>query len=798
MSTDRSTAVQIDYQPTTRVNGIRFGVRDHFTQGEWDHILYYDTRRYVTRLAARPLEQYEDPAFLTGEPHDMYELRYIRCLAFYARTRLPLTFALAQIYTPAAFPLDDAPKMQEWRRVFNDHYAQVFTMDAGNERRRNDVSVRLESLTFALSLAGFGVTTSFGYEAISTSVLEQILAMPISERKKQAVRWMSRFLALNPLSAITSEIGFPDKESELSRERRLWQNLLDESRSEITVRLQSYVFGELLQRIESPVIRTAPTTGRTTEITSTRIGKGKIAWSTWNGSSIHLRNLARYCLENSFDTVNQLLCVNDKGETGLDQFMMRMERTSSQSYYDFCRSAIRTLLEWYSASHDASINVKRLFPRLQRRSSRRYGYVLNMGAMQLLIFTLLDPESPFINENDLMQFRCRRAVLIQLATGARIESVCLLLQDCLSEHDGRTWLRLHKTKRGKEHRVEVKADVVQWIREAIMVSPDQEITAPKGHDKPGDGLTRKRVFANSRNSGVLTGSTVNRFLSMVQQQLWTHVHPNGREFRTHDLRRTKATQMLSHGHNLDDIKEQLGQNGVRSLIPYLATGAPEFQQWFREIFEEGVWENSSAAPETSDAMAVDTVIEQSLKQTSTMAAQQLVMRLIQDAEDDVGRKLVDPAIIPLSATREGLPRMMHNCTAHLGVNCGHTELDCFGCSNHYRPDQGSLPAHVVELFRWMVRIIHGEELERRRKKKQRTEAFQSPASIREKLEQALRVLLKDKFQLTSTARKEVSKRLWAAANLYYRSCSKQNPAPTHQEAYDFLSGLPSTQSPLDV
>jgi hypothetical protein len=301
------------------------------------------------------------------------------------------------------------------------------------------------------------------------------------------------------------------------------------------------------------------------------------------------------------------------------------------------------------------------------------------------------------------------------------------------------------------------------------------------------------------DDGPLTPEHINKFLKRLQARLWPQNHPNGRPFTSHDFRRTKATEMLIDGRDVREIKEQLGHKNITSLIPYLATGSPEFQEWFLQIFLEGIWQNVTPAPDQPDAIAVDAVLTQSWRQTQTLAVERFVHDLILQAIDDLGDEVIaednHPQTIPLYAT--GLPRMTHNCTAHEGVNCGHTELDCFSCLDYYRPDDGSLSAHLVELFRWMVRILHGEMLEQRRKKgKQRTEAFLAPTLTREKLERAVQVLLREKFSLSGDLTAQVKNRLRKAAETYYRIQGKTNPAPTHQAANDYLLTLSADISPL--
>jgi integrase len=333
------------------------------------------------------------------------------------------------------------------------------------------------------------------------------LEAPIALQQKASIRLLARLLAPESLSPVTRVPGIIERTSDLSRERRLWEDtVLTKVDVELTQVVHAYVFGELLERTERAVIRTLETQ-RVDAKGSIRVSKGKIQVNTWAGCSRMLRRLVAYCLERQITAVSQLLAVDEHGMTVLDRYIEDSLIRGHTSVIDGFRSVVRNWLEWYEAIYHVSINLKRIFPPLKNRPTRTFGKILHLSSMHLLILTLLDRQTPFIDENDLLQYRCRRAVLIQIATGVRIESACLLLQDCLTEYDGRYWLRFHKTKKGKEHVVEVKEDVATWINEALRVSAKREIAALWGQTAVADGLTRKRVFAEYplHSSWVRTG-----------------------------------------------------------------------------------------------------------------------------------------------------------------------------------------------------------------------------------------------------------------------------------------------------
>ena len=90
------------------------------------------------------------------------------------------------------------------------------------------------------------------------------------------------------------------------------------------------------------------------------------------------------------------------------------------------KSAIRSWLELISLKHNLQINLEKLFSKNIARNDIPYGKVFNFSAAVSLIETLLNDQSPYFNDNDIMQFRMRRILLLQLETGKRISELCIL------------------------------------------------------------------------------------------------------------------------------------------------------------------------------------------------------------------------------------------------------------------------------------------------------------------------------------------------------------------------------------
>jgi hypothetical protein len=118
------------------MDSCRFGIREHFTQSEWESIApNWCTWKKVYKFTTMPLAHYEQPEVL-NHSKSYAEMRYIGQLAFFQRIRLPLPDILPVRFPRYAFPIDQTSNFRELRRIFDTYYPELFKLEARSERQR--------------------------------------------------------------------------------------------------------------------------------------------------------------------------------------------------------------------------------------------------------------------------------------------------------------------------------------------------------------------------------------------------------------------------------------------------------------------------------------------------------------------------------------------------------------------------------------------------------------------------------------------------------------------------------------
>ncbi|MCY9670857.1 site-specific integrase [Paenibacillus alginolyticus] len=472
---------------------------------------------------------------------------------------------------------------------------------------------------------------------------------------------------------------------------------------------------------------------------------------------------------------------------GLEKILTQVRSKWNRKKINKFRNSLRKWLIYYVEKHQLNIAVNTIIPFSMRRQNTEFGKILNLGNAYILIQALLDEQSPYVNENDLLEFRCRRACLIQLATGSRVTAVCLLLKDCIkTDHHANKWLHMHKTKNGKPHIVKATEDVQNWIAQSLKFAPKDKIYSPKNNLYFGDGLTEHRVFASPTDISTLTSAQINGFLNKLQKRLWPE-SPKSEYFTSHDFRRMHAIYMVMNKKSKREIQDQLGHGSPNSIIPYIATSSPEIQQYYSEIYKEGVWSNIINKQEEATDVELDPLLEQAAKVVQAENKEQFISSLIEKFKDEATEfGFTTDAFMPVNNVSAGFPRFTHNCVAHEMLNCGHTELHCFKC-DYYKPDDDKYNEHIAEIFRFMLLALRGEEMA----KSKRDTIQKELVSIRshdiiELIDESFPKLLEKKFSISPKEIPKLKKGLWDKAKSYWKKYKQTKPILTFGEALHYL------------
>lgn len=271
-------------------------------------------------------------------------------------------------------------------------------------------------------------------------------------------------------------------------ERNLWVTAgLVPPATAIEASIQAFAFGWLRDRIDQePVIEERNDAGQIKR----RTGFSRVTPDYWRALAYNLRFFLEQCREAALADLTV--------ETLTSAYQRGLSHRTTRSQRIIFRVAVRYWLAWYQRTENSALNLEHIAPRVRRSEPKAHGPVFSTAKAHTLIRTLLDDTSPLFNENQIMDFRYRRACLLLLATAARPREVLHLLQDAMvQDREGVYWLRFHRTKTKRTmpdraplqwiHAVRIREDAVRWVRELQQLAPREKITSPG--DRHGDGLT---------------------------------------------------------------------------------------------------------------------------------------------------------------------------------------------------------------------------------------------------------------------------------------------------------------------
>lgn len=754
---------------------IRTNIKEHFTKDEFEFIKpgRWGSRieSYTKEYSIQYLEQNFEELIKTN---DTSFIGYCYDLALYRRLTLPLKFVLSSKMRKDNNSVASLQLINDCHDLVMKYFEKIYPLDKNNINKRESISESLVKLIIRFWCAGYSLYGGME-KAINDEVLNEAVEISKMSRRVQ-LYVLGQFLRLDPNSPVKDPPQRSKSTSVIDKERSKWSDLKDIN---ITDVFKEYCFGPLLSRTESPL---------NIEISINnsfrRVSQSKITVNTWQHHSFDLRIIIDILYSKKIYSVDFFISKGIK-------ILLKDSKFSSysNSTKNSIRSSLRQFLEFYIATNKIkSINLDELFPKSIRRKSTSYGKILNLGYANELIQTLLYDEKGIIDENNIIQFRCRRACLIQLATGQRVSEVCLLFPKSLYiTDDNKFYLTFHKTKKRKKVLVEVEKDVVKWVNELKKMAPSEKIFAPEDRYFLGDGLSEYRLFANSKNNSVLTSDSINNFLADLQKRIHGDNIEKKNMFTTHDFRRMQVLFMVLTGKNKEQIQTRIGQSNASSLIPYLATNDPEYQNMYKSIYEEGVWGSVVTGQNETKINTRDIISQISNLSSATEEIEKSVRELINSSLENIKDIKITSessnSFVPINIVSAGFPRKTHSCVANEVLNCGHTELSCFKC-NKYKPDKESLMDHKAEVFRYMIMAIVLEH--------SHTEKLKRPlinikiTTINKSIEEVFKTLFSNGFGFDKNEENSIRKELQMQAKKFVKIYGNKVPYPNYSQAKKFL------------
>ncbi|MCY9661967.1 tyrosine-type recombinase/integrase [Paenibacillus chondroitinus] len=755
------------------------GVDRHFTRIEWDLICSNSWSRieYLTKI---PLEKFSNLAFYTSLKGP--EKRYVNYLLLYQRVVLSLDDALS--FRFFLLPLEKIQNFAWLDDKLEKYSDELLKLDNKNDYKKNRLKINVITLVFRIWAAGYGLYRGEGRECVDDgilNILKEHFGKSSDKYRRVILTKLSLILEKEKESPVTGRIDVRRvPKSKIDLEKDGWDVIINEYHNELAENIYEFIFNYLLSQVKDLDIRTVYQKG--TQSNKIRRAIRPITIATWTKWSAEMRGYVKLFYGFGLNSSSDLI------SGGLEKILIHVSRKWVRKKIGNFRSLIKRWLMYYIERYDLNLNVNTIIPHSMKRKTTQFGKILNLGNAYTLIEALLDEQSPFINENDVLEFRCRRVCLIQLATGSRVTAICLLLKDCITtDHYGNKWMQLHKTKNGKPQVVKATEDVQNWVEQSSKFAPKDKVFSPKNDRYFGDGLTEYRLFANTSEVATLTSNQIGKFLTKIQKRLWPDM-PKEEYFTSHDFRRMHAIYMVMKKKSKHEIQDQLGHSGPNSLIPYLATSSPEIQQYYSEIYKEGIWGNVVNKLEEPTDLELDPLLEQAAKVVQAEDKEQFISSLLEKfkgEEVEFGFSN-DASFMPINNVSAGFPRFTHNCVAHEMLNCGHTELHCFKC-DYYKPDDDKYNEHIAEIFRFMLLALRGEDMA----KSKRDTIQKELVSIRshdiiELIDESFPKLLEKKFLITSREIPKLKNGLWDKAKSYWKKYKKTKPILTFEEALHYL------------
>ncbi|GAA0347439.1 hypothetical protein GCM10008967_42270 [Bacillus carboniphilus] len=743
------------------VNGgrIRFNIYEHFNSNEIDTL---GIKKSIPKsIVNKSLADFKQINHLNrGEK--LYAYR----LAFYGRIMLDESIYSVPLNLNS-YPLHSVNNFIFLSELFDEQIDKFNPEQTINhEGFKKDVTKEILNLW----MQGYGLLINFNKKTIGNVEIQMIF----NRKGKMRIAEFLAFSLINNPDSYISEI--PERQKLLKSEESeqlKWDRLIENNNNELTQELKEFVFGFLMDRIGSKaLIEMENSNGENIKQTY-----NSITWGTWNVKSSSLRTAATIFSGLDITFVKELLYKSGIIKLlGSDTF-----KALGTTLQDNIRECLREFINTYIIKNNLTIlNINRIAPTKNSNKRTTYGEHIEFGDTFTLISTLLDNDSVLFDDRIILDARIRRAILLELTTGARIHEVLLLKRDCLStNHEGDTFIHFHKTKNGTEYFVRATTDMVQWVNELQSLSGNNKILVSSANVSTtfGDDLEEYRLFPNSMNTNIILVGSINRYLMKIRTQLKLKSH-----FSSHDLRKMHAMYLKMIGNDKVEIQFALNQRDIDSQLPYLATHSKGTIDKIKLVATEGVWDDVLVYEDSEDTVP----LEQVMKRTRTLSSkteskndaitffEKIITKVKNENKELPTLNLKDP---------KGMPMYTHSCTASVAVNCGHTELDCFGC-HLYKPDKNKLSEHKAEVLRYLVQIMYSEDLAKKNKL-ERPLIEVNVDDLKKKISKTFSTLFK-KFDLPEKAKKQIEKELSLIAKKYYKKNKATTPVLSYSEAINLV------------
>lgn len=714
---------------------------------------------------------------------------YVLLLAFLQRISLPFELAFPTKIVFNNFPFAELSNFQYFDDLYERHYPLLYPMDSEKQSKKAKYKIPLLRTVVSLWLAGYALKVGLdGNRVITALTLEK--ASQFAKYHRSSLTILSKILAKEADSEIESKpiVSFDEAE------KNLWISAgIYPSKTPFEESLSTFSFFFLVQRVY----------GVTTEdlfddqgVLLFRYGKKTISQNYWKLIVKYIRYFAVSCRSKGISEISEISIA--------DVYTEVIGKMKGQENRKFFRVALRMWLKWLNLTTTNQFNVERIIPSPKRVLSKSHGRVYSLSKAYILIQTLLNDQSPLINENDLMDFRHRRGCLLLLSTAARPQEILNLLQQAITKDaQGDYWVRFHKTKTIRNmpnrktyewvHQAPVKLDAVRWFNELMHFAPTDPLHFPI--EWGGDDLTELRLLASKHNDMPIRTHGLYLFLGRIQRKLWPELTKP--YFTPHDLRALHLTYRRILGDNDSLLERQAGHNHPSSKIPYTQTMSAEEVAKFGEIFKKGVWasrkiKEAKSGDETSDSaindVNIDDITNVSSKFMVTPDKLEEVFILTQQVMEAASLKFQGKIIEAEEELSEAyVGGYTHNCNAHVLLNCGHTPGHCRAC-DYYSPDEGTEGTHQAEVFREMVHYYKCKEADQEFKSLgYRKMVFQKAEDIKERLDTTETMLWVNKFGMKLSDAKKLHSMLWKKAKSYFRFEFRSKPNPSSEEILRYIS-----------
>ncbi|MGG1288564.1 MULTISPECIES: tyrosine-type recombinase/integrase [Bacillus cereus group] len=726
-------------------------------------------------LIQKPLSYYTDNIqALHGD-----EKRYAILLAVFQRIHFPLEYSLFDKPAVKSIPVEDLPNFILFNELFEGYFQSIYPLKTSDEKFKNRIKIEVYTLVKTLWISGYGLIEDYGIYTIDRNLINSLLQLrPPAYNSSKNRNYIShiRYLA-NMLNFQVPRQPQKTRMSKTELELNHWNVLVQHTDTEITKSMKSYIFEDLYERTKG----TYTLTYTNKEGSIQRVSLNSISMGYWRNSSSKLRTIATILAEQDIKRLQDIT------KNRILNILLELQKTNSHNVVKSYKSAIRSWLELISLKHNLQINLEKLFSKNIARNDIPYGRVFNFSAAVSLIETLLNDQSPYFNDNDIMQFRMRRILLLQLETGKRISELCILKRDCLQNNKyGDTHVVFHKTKNGKLSTSPLSQEGIKWINQLKAVAPPTPIAIETQFYSWGDDLTEYRLVS-SKFDNPLDKESVNLFLKNLQKKIWKSKNPNGQEFTTHDMRRMCATYLKLKGFNDEEIKNRLGQTNLQSQIPYQLTHPYSHVEHFETVYKQGLWEieDNNTSEEDSTTFSLNEVLHQGSKYIDIDIDENPVLTLFEKVQHIVNTlDLPNDRYIHENDINSGFPIGPHNCNANMNIKCHHTELKCFSC-RFYKPDSHKLNDHKAEVLRWIL-LLNFYKVQKKKTKNGLNLIISSNTSdIESNLKETFATLFQ-KFSLNNNQAEKIEKELYVLAKKYNKKYGKIIPNPTFEQTLDFI------------